>query len=544
MPHSEAPSSYYETISQSQMSDASSADTIEEQERCLFEPPMGSRLTIRIPPQSTAVQGRVLERISEPSILDNMSSSSPTLNVDQQPILRLRPAEFGPRNGNSSANSGGLKRDHDDDIVQISDDEAKKVPTPKSTSKPRPAKKAKMVLSDSEDDRLYIAECIIDVELPSVAQNNGRKSKTVKQTPLSFGPIEMDKKTTHVAFLAKIAAAVESTPECLDVQSLRWKFTKPANSAIFPLSSEAGFISLRKKITGSQPTIRILMSKPRQATQIVPEWSADFQQTTTRWNTTQEETTTEDAGTSRRLGRARFDDDLKATVEQLKAKYPEGRCEYHKDKRCCISRTSGHHFELTQPRLLAWAGQIGTKKATLDDVPLLSNLFQAKDAMMVTSGNKGDAGPSIRRPEHVTPASVAYPPMYGSPMPYFGAPAHHFQMPLSNYPHPAMYSGIPAPYPMNAGPVPMIPHANNSHTMMLSSSPPRGEESLEEYCTQCGFDGAIQLKLDSLGFTPGQNLSHTPKEEYEKAGFKYFEWQRVIRSDQKYRAQLKGKGTL
>ncbi|KIJ43050.1 hypothetical protein M422DRAFT_253840 [Sphaerobolus stellatus SS14] len=175
-----------------------------------------------------------------------------------------------------------LKRDDDDNIVQISDDEVKKVPTPKSTSKPCPAKKAKMVLSDSEDDQLYIAECIIDVELPSVAQNNGRKSKTVKQTPLSSGPIEMDKKTTHIAFLAKIAAAIESMPECLD------------------------------------------------------EWSADFQQTTSRWNTTQEETTTEDAGASRRLGHAHFDDDLKATVEQLKAKHPEGCCEYHKDNLICL----------------------------------------------------------------------------------------------------------------------------------------------------------------------------------------------------------------
>ncbi|KIJ50658.1 hypothetical protein M422DRAFT_245295 [Sphaerobolus stellatus SS14] len=363
-----------------------------------------------------------------------------------------------------------------------------------------------MVLSDSKDDWLYITECIIAVELPSVAQNNGHKSNTVKQTLLSFGPDEMDKKATHTEFLAKIAAAIESKPECLDVQLLHWKFMKPANSTIFPLSSGAGFISLRKKITGSQSATRILMSKPRLAAQIVSEWNA---------------------GASWGSGHAHFDDDLKATVEQLKAKYPEGCCGYHKDK-----------------RLICLPG-LGTKKATLDDVPLLSNFFQAKDAMTLTSGNKGGAGPSISRPEHpVTSASVAYPPMYGSPMPYFGAPAHHFQMSLSNYPHPAMYSGIPTSYPMNASPAPMTPHASNSHTIMPSSSPPRVEENLEEYCAQCGFDGAIQLKLNNLGFTPGQNLSHTFKEEYEKVRFKYFEWQWVIQSDQKYRAKLKGKGTL
>lgn len=69
-----------------------------------------------------------------------------------------------------------------------------------------------------------------------------------------------------------------------------------------------------------------------------------------------------------------------------------------------------------------------------------------------------------------------------------------------------------------------------------SSSPPPTCK-LEQYCYKCGHNAEIQNKLEEVGFVPSNNLANTPSDAYEKAGFKYFEWQYVLKADKKFLRQ-------
>ena len=63
-----------------------------------------------------------------------------------------------------------------------------------------------------------------------------------------------------------VAKACEATCEGLLIPSLcwKWKWMKPTNSLLVPLGSITGFVSFKKRLTGTQPMI-ILIMKPPQA---------------------------------------------------------------------------------------------------------------------------------------------------------------------------------------------------------------------------------------------------------------------------------------
>jgi hypothetical protein len=118
-------------------------------------------------------------------------------------------------------------------------------------------------------------------------------------------------------------------------------------------------------------------------------------------------------------------------------------------------------------------------------------------------------------------------------------------------PHPWMSMG---PYGMMSpasGPQHFVPEfmnhknhfqqASTSNQGPRSSSPPPIEGGLDEYFQKCGFDEDTKQKLVDLGFEPGDNLSQIPENVYKEAGFKYLEWQRVVRKDQKFRDEMKRK---
>ena len=46
-------------------------------------------------------------------------------------------------------------------------------------------------------------------------------------------------------------------------------------------------------------------------------------------------------------------------------------------------------------------------------------------------------------------------------------------------------------------------------------------------------------KLEALGFEPGDPLDRIPSVEYEKVGFKYCEWGRVVKADKAHRLLAK-----
>lgn len=112
---------------------------------------------------------------------------------------------------------------------------------------------------------------------------------------------------------------------------------------------------------------------------------------------------------------------------------------------------------------------------------------------------------------------------------------------------------IPYAVPMG-GYLPFHPPSRHAHPDFLpaserkltSSSPPPDDTifSLEEYRDFTGFTLQVMDKLDTLGFAPGDDLANVPQSTYEAAGFKYLEWQRIVKRNKTFHSHIKGRGHL
>jgi hypothetical protein len=126
-------------------------------------------------------------------------------------------------------------------------------------------------------------------------------------------------------------------------------------------------------------------------------------------------------------------------------------------------------------------------EASLEQAPIGSALFRERDSIKRTSSNSGYA-------QHVT-----------SPNHQQGSPT---SVQLSD----------------------TVPPAQGSVNFSCS---------LDEYCVACKHTEATREKLLELGFEPGQRIDHIKWADGPKAvGFKFFEWDRVIRADAQYRHEL------
>ena len=172
---------------------------------------------------------------------------------------RKRPPEDNGTDTDSAESKGHLR---DQSAAAKPTDRQKHSKPTRRTSKIGPAHKRSKVTS-TEGDEILTGECTIEIMQEDRLQVINRKQKMVKQSSLRFGPFDFSEDTEWEEFLEKVAAACEATCEGLVIQSLCWKWMKPANSSLVPLCSIAGFTFLKKKLTGSQPMIVLIMKLPQ-----------------------------------------------------------------------------------------------------------------------------------------------------------------------------------------------------------------------------------------------------------------------------------------
>ena len=118
-------------------------------------------------------------------------------------------------------------------------------------------------MTSTEGDKILTGECTIKIMQEDRLQVINQKQKMVKQSSLRFRPFDFGEDMEWEEFLEKVAVACEATCEGLVIQSLCRKWMKPANSSLVPLCSIAGFTFLKKKLTGSQPMIVLIMKLPQ-----------------------------------------------------------------------------------------------------------------------------------------------------------------------------------------------------------------------------------------------------------------------------------------
>ncbi len=134
-------------------------------------------------------------------------------------------------------------------------------PPPRASKMGHRRRHSKLTLSEFEEG--VTGECTIEILQEDKLQIVNRKQKFVKQSSLRFGPFDFSEDTAWEEFLDKVAEACEVTHEGMVISSLCWKWMKPANSSPVPLCNVAGFKSLKKKLTGHQPMIILMMRPPK-----------------------------------------------------------------------------------------------------------------------------------------------------------------------------------------------------------------------------------------------------------------------------------------
>ena len=117
--------------------------------------------------------------------------------------------------------------------------------------------------TSSESDGICTGECTIKILQEDKVHIVNRKQKLVKQASLRFRLFEFGEDTDWETFLDRVAEACEATRKGLLIPSLCWRWMKPTNSSPVPLCKISGFASLKKKLTGTQPMIVLIMKPPQ-----------------------------------------------------------------------------------------------------------------------------------------------------------------------------------------------------------------------------------------------------------------------------------------
>ena len=176
------------------------------------------------------------------------------------------------------------------------------------------------------------------------------------------------------------------------------------------------------------------------------------------------------------------------------------------------------------------------KETTLERIPINSNLFKDKDAMPKPQHSAGASGTAPTAAQNSS-GMPQYPPINHFMFPPGGAytPFPHMAPP-PGYIHPA-YHGQMAAY--GQPPPPGIHNAALKDMYTIPSSSPPPGCAFDDYCVAAGHDNVTKSRLEALRFMPGDRLGDIPGEEYTKVGFKYLEWQRILKADRAYRKHAK-----
>ncbi|KZS87012.1 hypothetical protein SISNIDRAFT_471293 [Sistotremastrum niveocremeum HHB9708] len=374
-------------------------------------------------------------------------------------------------------------------------------PVPYVKSKRAPQRKS---VSPVPEQKIKTITAYIDVAAPvlpltGIKRTAAKKPKATKPQLTRHAPITIRVGETLQEILADIASVLKVKVDDIDEDRLQWKWEVPANSKGKPFANVIGMKALMAEIEGTKKTSLIIeMDKPV----AVGNRSEGL----------------DIYGEEPEAKKVRLEEERSTISLQLAELYPVGHCKQHPEISCYEHPDSGLHFDLggNTARRKYWANAIIANKATLQLSPT-SSFFAADQAIKPKRGQAATMTPTA--PSHTVPPPA--PPAPGQYPPY--PPYPYAFYPPPNYPN----------YPM----------PDSANADVRSSSPGPTLDSLEEWAAAVGLDDGQVEKLRDLGYEPGerQSLSQVPPEEWKAVGFKYFEWNKVLKLVKAYK---KGSNTM
>ncbi|KAI0058917.1 hypothetical protein BV25DRAFT_1918836 [Artomyces pyxidatus] len=207
------------------------------------------------------------------------------------------------------------------------------------------------------------------------------------------------------------------------------------------------------------------------------------------------------------------------------------------------------HFELDPNRLNVWANEILQNHTNYAMIPLHSKFFQEDQTIGFRAGlrNAGRQLPQIGS-AYDRPAPPHF-NAYDRPTRYSGQHDYR-QSPMrwEEYGDAGTPVAGPSTRRNHSAERPDPSRTSSHYTRGLPSTPvhalsdrssPIPGIDLDDWCTQMALDEATCEKLHTLGFQVGDNIKTLPETDWQEAGFKRLEWQRVLKADKKYRSSVK-----
>ncbi|KAJ7593093.1 hypothetical protein C8J56DRAFT_1045524 [Mycena floridula] len=209
--------------------------------------------------------------------------------------------------------------------------------------------------------------------------------------------------------------------------------------------------------------------------------------------------------------------DIQAIVARLQEAYRAGQCSLHPNTICFPHKASNQHFDLGfRARAVQWASKI--RSGELDDtrIPLGVAFFSASHAI------------KKQKPRAIEPTpGPSFPSPYGTmPSPYFS--------PYGGFPgyQPGFPSFNPDNHPITST-IPSKRCRESSPDMLMSSSPPRGDEtdmSVEDFCAKYKLDQDTCTHLIKLHWSVDYPPKCVSSDRWEKVGFTEISWNRVLKA--------------
>jgi hypothetical protein len=410
-----------------------------------------------------------------------------------------------------------------------------------------------------EEPAAFNFDLIIHVLLPDKKERVKGKTKTVKQDPEKVGPISIRSSTAWQDYVDTISQALKVPSEFLPVTTWDWQLSVPKSSPKVPVRCEDAFNSMIRSLTTengkkrSLPYIWLFTEKPNYTPPVRFElWKGvpnlmSFQPTagTSAHQALDEDELSNDDELGPMQKKARIDDALSSIVEKLMEKYKPGKCPVHLEITCFHHRGLDLHFDMgNRGRSLVWANAIKKGACTYDAPPLGQPLFKA-EAAMKTKNSPATQGKNATTTAEDTQPAAPNPFHYSSPMAAaMMNPFAMFGLQAMSAMNPFMFPQAGANFPGCHGagqPNPNHRHQRHSDDGQRSSSPGPflPEVSAKEFCEQTGLPVVYADRLDAMGFTADVDLKSVGREDWIAAGFKLFEWQRVVRAHKQFKNSLR-----
>ncbi|KAJ7155294.1 hypothetical protein C8R46DRAFT_1041461 [Mycena filopes] len=372
------------------------------------------------------------------------------------------------------------------------------------SKKKKKKQKAPTTDDDDDDDTVDMSFCLYVQTPPPPILSTRRNTKPLPPKVTTLGPFEITSASSFSEFISVIAAACDTNKANLSLDSLQWKFDRPANSKAKPVTNDVGFRVMVKALVARRKDydFSVLMAPPSAVKTELP-WARPGESSKTPMNFEFGVDDLAGGGAGVLSIRDQIDGIDKASnadLEALMEAYPVDNDPLLPGKH--IFRNATGYFDLTQMKLRVWAVAKAKGTATLTEPPA-SNHFSKSQAIKPPRAT-GLVGPAAAPAVPAAPAAPAdlLHLLLGNPnllqmLPMFQqppAPPPYGYMPPQPYAFP---HGMPAPPPAQIPP-----------PVQAAVAPPLElprEISLDEYCDRYKFIDEDRRVLQALGYTPGDD---------------------------------------